>query len=197
MENLNVNMTMSKNEIERICKEKASIISNPNNRREQMKINALIDLQRPVTTCPEPYYEYTKDGTPYETLSSQITREVYKQLKQEVLLGLREYFTQYDMIMRGQSIIGVTSTSHATFVRDSIGLKPVDESKVSTEFSNPFAALKDDELEALAAYRDSKLLGDKSAVPGDNSIIVAPCEQVRELKPQVVEVKNEETSDTE
>lgn len=44
-------------------------------------------------------------------------------------------------------------TSAATFVRDTLGAKPVDESKMDMDVHNPYENLSDEELELLDNYR--------------------------------------------
>ena len=43
-------------------------------------------------------------------------------------------------------------------MRDTLGAKPVDESKWQGEISNPYESMTDDELEALQAYREKKAM---------------------------------------
>ena len=51
-----------------------------------------------------------------------------------------------------------TDTSAAVFIRDTLGAKPVDESKVDAQLSNPYEQLTDEELEMLRAAREKKML---------------------------------------
>jgi hypothetical protein len=51
-----------------------------------------------------------------------------------------------------------TDTSAAVFIRDTLGAKPVDETKVDAQLSNPYEQLTDEELEVLQAMREKKAL---------------------------------------
>ena len=64
--------------------------------------------------------------------------------------------TEIEMIMRCQILRARFDTAAAVFVRDTLGAKPVDESKVEATVSNPYETMTDDELEALAAYRERR-----------------------------------------
>lgn len=64
--------------------------------------------------------------------------------------------TEIEMIMRCQILRARFDTGAAVFVRDTLGAKPVDESKVEATVSNPYETMTDDELEALAAYRERR-----------------------------------------
>jgi len=72
--------------------------------------------------------------------------------------------TEIEMIMRCQILRARFDTGAAVFVRDTLGAKPVDESKVEATVSNPYESMTDDELEALAAYRESR---DRQTVTDD------------------------------
>lgn len=60
--------------------------------------------------------------------------------------------TELEMMIACQMIMARTNPSAFIAIRDSLGAKPVDESKVETTV-NQYEQLTDDELEALAAYR--------------------------------------------
>ena len=62
------------------------------------------------------------------------------------------------MILQCQLIRARYDTAAAQFVRDTLGAKPVDESKWQGEISNPYESMTDDELEALQAYREKKAM---------------------------------------
>ena len=65
------------------------------------------------------------------------------------------------MIMMCQMLRARYDTSAATFVRDTLGAKPVDESKQELSMSNPFEQLSDEELKLIAKHREAKLLSEK------------------------------------
>lgn len=63
--------------------------------------------------------------------------------------------TELEMIFHCQAARARFDTSAAVFVRDTVGAKPIDESKVSVGRSQ-YEEMSDDELEALLRYRNSK-----------------------------------------
>ena len=76
--------------------------------------------------------------------------------------------TELEMIFHCQAARARFDTSAAVFVRDTVGAKPVDESKVMVGHSQ-YEDMSDDELEALLRYRQSKHTYEGSADPADAS----------------------------
>ena len=66
--------------------------------------------------------------------------------------------TEIEMIMQCQMIKARTDTSAAIFVRDTLGAKPVDETKMDASVHNPYESLTDEELELIANARKQKEL---------------------------------------
>lgn len=64
--------------------------------------------------------------------------------------------TELEMIFHCQAARARFDTSAAVFVRDTVGAKPIDESKVTVGRSQ-YEEMSDDELEALLRYRNSKV----------------------------------------
>lgn len=79
--------------------------------------------------------------------------------------------TEIEMIMRCQILRARFDTGAAVFVRDTLGAKPVDESKVEATVSNPYESMTDDELEALAAYRERR---DRQTPTDDSGTVDTP-----------------------
>ena len=96
---------------------------------------------------------YDKDGN--ETFNSMLDRYTYESLKGDIdkLCKDGREPTQLEMIMQAQMIRARFDTSAATFVRDTLGAKPVDESKMDMDVRNPYENLSDEELELLNNYR--------------------------------------------
>ena len=88
----------------------------------------------------------TKDGA--------IESYTYRKLTEE-LKSLGRKPTELEMIFHCQAARARFDTSAAVFVRDTVGAKPVDESKVTVGRSQ-YEEMSDDELEALLRYRQSK-----------------------------------------
>ena len=81
------------------------------------------------------------------------------------------------MILHCQKVKARTETSAAVFIRDTLGAKPIDESKVDAQLSNPYEQLTDEELEALQAMREKKALEAANKelsepLPNNNEVVV-------------------------
>lgn len=152
------------NALDRTSKEMRNLFSDPKFSKQAWKAvgNAIINnpAKKPIAT-------YDKDGN--ETIASQIERYSYDKLKQDIdSLGKEEREpTELEMILHCQIVKARIDTSAAIFVRDTLGAKPVDESKVSAQVSNPYETLTDEELEALAAMREKKEQEQHEPVPED------------------------------
>lgn len=147
------------NKSEREFKEMMSVFTDPKTMRAAWRSVGAAILQNPAT---KPVIVYNKDGD--ETYGSQVENYTYQKLKQDIVaLGQPQREpTELEMIMGCQIIRARTDTAAATFVRDTLGAKPVDESKVE-QTVNAFEALSDEELELLAAHRAQI----EAAEPGD------------------------------
>lgn len=113
-------------------------------------------LQSPVSRMP---IDYDKDGNP--TLRSSLEDYSYRSLKRDIAAlckrdGTEEREpTELEMIMQCQIAKARFDTNAAIFVRDTLGAKPVDESKIDATLSNPYEDLTDEELALLAAHRQA------------------------------------------
>lgn len=143
----------------REMKEMQSVFSDPKTYREAWKAVGNALLQAPATKT---FCQVDKNGEP--TLASEIDQYSYLQLKQDLANiakakgeETREP-TQLEMILMCQMIRARYDTSAATFVRDTLGAKPVDESKNELSVNNPYESLSDEELELLAKHREAKAL---------------------------------------
>lgn len=77
--------------------------------------------------------------------------------------------TELEMIFHCQAARARFDTSAAVFVRDTVGAKPIDESKVTVGRSQ-YEEMSDDELEALLRYRQSKTYeGEATTAEADTS----------------------------
>lgn len=143
----------------REMKEMQSVFSDPKTYREAWKAvgNAIAN-----SPCTKPLQQFDKDGN--LTLASEIDQYSYDRLKRDIdnlckANGdpTREP-TELEMILACQMVRARYDTSAATFVRDTLGAKPVDESKNELSVSNPYESLSDEELELLAKHREAKAL---------------------------------------
>ena len=139
----------------RELREMQNLFADPKFSRQAWKaVGQAIAMQpaiKPITTVD-------KDGV--ETYNSQIENYSYTKLAADIrTLGkeTREP-TELEMILHCQMIKARTDTSAAIFIRDTLGAKPVDESKVDAQLSNPYEQLTDEELELIQAERERKAL---------------------------------------
>ena len=155
------------NKEERERKEIDNLLKDPKMYRKVWQSIGRLIAQRPATVLPT---IVDKDGN--ETLPSMLSNYGYKSLKHDIASLTRDDGepTELEMILACQMIKARTDTQAATFIRDTLGAKPVDESKAEVLTGNMFEQLSDDELEALAAYRQSKMGPDGAA----NDNIVEP-----------------------
>lgn len=143
------------NKPERDSKEMYNVFGDPKYSRQAWRAVGNAILQNP---CSKLGPQYDKDGN--KTLQSQIDSYTYEKLKKDIEnISEKDRHnrepTELEMIMAGQIVKARWDTSAAVFVRDTLGAKPVDESKVDTTVNN-FESLTDEELEVLAAFRASK-----------------------------------------
>lgn len=101
---------------------------------------------------PEPFLD--KDGN--ETFNSTLERYSYEQLANDIKELAKEDRapTEIEMILKCQMVKARTDTSAAVFIRDTLGAKPVDESKVDANVHNPYESMTDEELELIAKHRE-------------------------------------------
>lgn len=123
-------------------------------RQAMQSIGRAIAMQ-PAT---RPIESLDKEGN--LTANSKIEAYSYNKLAQDIHSlysgsGDREP-TELEMMLHCQIVKARTDTAAATFIRDTIGAKPVDESKITASVTNPYEQLTDEELELIAARRDAK-----------------------------------------
>lgn len=143
---------MSNNRTE---KEMMSLFKDPKFQRQAWKHVGMAILQNPATRAP---MQTDKDGE--ETLQSAIERYSYDKLSHDLKqLGEQNREpTELEMILQCQIMRARFDTGAAIFVRDTLGAKPIDESKVQAEVSNPYEQLSDEELELIAERRKAAQL---------------------------------------
>lgn len=142
----------------RTIKEMQSLFADPKYYRQAWKAVGNAILQNPATRAPE---QYDKDGNP--TLQSEIERYCWDKLSRDLqTLGEEGRApTELEMILACQTMRARFDTQAAIFVRDTLGAKPVDETKLDAQVSNPYESLSDEELELIAERRKAKMLENK------------------------------------
>lgn len=135
--------------------EMKNLFSDPKFSRQAWKSVGIAIAMQPAV---KPIQVLDKDGN--ETFNSQVESYSYNKLAKDIksLQCEDREPTELEMILHCQMVKARTDTSAAVFIRDTLGAKPIDESKVDAQLSNPYEQLTDEELEALQAMREKKAL---------------------------------------
>lgn len=143
----------------RTDKEMMSLFKDPKFSRQAWRSVGLAILQNPAQRAPA---QFDKDGN--QTLQSEIENYSWNKLSNDLkTLGEEDRApTELEMILQCQIMRARFDTSAAVFVRDTLGAKPVDESKIDAQVSNPYEQLSDEELELIAKAREAKMLEAKT-----------------------------------
>lgn len=160
-------MADSPNKSDRERKEMLTLFANPKTSREAWRNVGAAILQNPARLRPETVDKY---GNP--DLNSLIEQYSYNKLKADIAtLGDKDREpTELEMIMMCQMVKARTDTQAAIFVRDTLGAKPVDESKMDATLSaNPYEQMTDEELELLAEHRAKKAAEAEAAIIDDQT----------------------------
>lgn len=149
------------NKEDRMLKETLSHFADPRYSRKAWGSVAWKILNAPAA---RPGTVLDKNGE--ETLDSRIANYSYKQLSEDLAAieradGEHREPTELDMILACQIQHARHNTNAATFIRDTVGAKPIDESKLQAEVTNSYETLSDEELELLAKLREGKLKVEK------------------------------------
>lgn len=141
------------NKDERARKEMQNLFNDPKFARKAWQHVGHAIANSPAS---KPFVTHDKEGNP--TLQSEIESYSYVQLHKDLeSLGITDRApTELEMILKCQMIRARHDTSAAIFVRDTIGAKPVDETKLDAQVTNPYESLTDEELEMLATMRAKK-----------------------------------------
>lgn len=134
-------------------KELENLFRDPKYCKQAWKSVGQAILLQPATK-PTPFLD--KDGN--ETFNSTLERYSYEQLANDIKELAKEDRapTEIEMIMKCQMVKARVDTSAAVFIRDTLGAKPVDESKVDASVHNPFESMTDEELELIAKHREEQ-----------------------------------------
>lgn len=151
------------NKISRNTLEMINLFEDPKFSRKAWKSIGAMIANRPAAKIPT---IVDKDGN--QTFGSQIEQYSYNKLCEDIkeICSDRTEPTELEMILQCQFVKARFDTQAATFVRDTIGGKPVDETKMDMQVNNPYEQLSDEELELLAEHRKAKQLQEPAS--GDN-----------------------------
>ena len=105
-----------------------------------------------MNPAKKPLERTDKDGN--ETYESRLEKYTYEDLNRDLkaIQGKDREPTELEMILACQAVKARTDTSAAVFIRDTLGAKPVDESKNDVTV-NAYDTLSDEELELIAELR--------------------------------------------
>lgn len=176
---------------DRKTKEMQSLFADPRFSRQAWQSVGRAILERPAT---RPIVVTDKEGN--ETLGSQIERYTYSSLAEDIatLQHTDRKPTELEMIIGCQILKARTDTSAAIFVRDTLGAKPVDESKMDHTLHSEYEQLSDEELELLAAHRDKNKLEPSTEQPAletSSPAATVPCTPLANAEPIAIEVTDE------
>lgn len=131
-------------------KELENLFADPKYCRQAWKAVGQAILMSPAV---KPIPQTDKDGN--ETFNYTLEKYSYQALKRDINeLGKENREpTELEMILSCQAVKARYDTSAATFIRDTLGAKPVDETKLDAQVNNPYESLTDEELAILAAHR--------------------------------------------
>lgn len=130
-----------------------TLFKNPKHARSMWADNIIKRYAKPAL---EPIAIYDKDGN--LTPTSQIELAVWKHLKRELEeMGVDRLPTEGEMMDACQQYYARHNAAAYTARRDSMGAKPVDETKQNVSVNNPLEDLSDEELlvmqKALEDYK--------------------------------------------
>lgn len=134
-------------------KELENLFADPKYCRQAWKAIGQAILMSPAV---KPIPATDKDGN--ETFNYTLEKYTYNALKRDIdTLGSENREpTELEMILSCQAIKARYDTSAAVFIRDTLGAKPVDETKLDAQVNNPYESLTDEELMMLQAMREKK-----------------------------------------
>ena len=132
-------------------KELENLFADPKYSRQAWKAVGQAILMSPAV---KPIQVVDKDGN--ETFNSTLDRYTYNALKRDIdELGKENREpTELEMILSCQAVKARYDTAAATFIRDTLGAKPIDETKLDAQVNNPYESLTDEELAILSAHRE-------------------------------------------
>lgn len=177
MSNTNDITILPQNAIERQRAEMAAILSNQKLAKNAARSKALAMLYTPMER-PKERYIIAKDGTPVQTEESIREQEAWDRCK--ILCKEDQLPTMWDVMNNGQAFAGITNSANYVAIRDTAGLKPIDETKMTLIPENPYADMTDEELriaktiQMMSEEEKAKILN----MTGPASSSPQPAEQV-------------------
>lgn len=131
-------------EKERQAKELAMLLGNERNAKNAARSITLRSLYYPMNR-PSPRYTFNKNGDQIQTEESIKQQEAWDRCKARCKPDQNP--TMWDVMNEGQAFEAITNSNSFVVVRDTAGLKPIDESKMILQPENPFANMTVEQLE--------------------------------------------------
>ena len=146
-------------------KELENLFADPKYSRQAWKAVGQAILMSPAT---KPIPSQDKEGN--DTFAYTLEKYSYEALKRDIdSLGTEKREpTELEMILSCQAVKARYDTSAAVFIRDTLGAKPIDETKLDAQVNNPYESLTDEELEMLAVMRNKRQETDDVQLQIDN-----------------------------
>ena len=147
---------MSINEQERVLMEQMSMYADPKYSRKAAQVTTLSSLYAPMSTKPKPLFNTirTRDGEYEEETKESI---LASQAWDELVARLGRNPTKWELINETRSLAAVYDTQSATYIRDTAGFKPIDESKSEQNIKvSPLKEYSEEELEKIIVEESQK-----------------------------------------
>jgi len=141
---LNMDEVTVVTEKERQAKELAMLLGNERNAKNAARSITLKSLYYPMDR-PNPRYTFNKNGDQIQTEESIKQQEAWDRCKARCKPDQNP--TMWDVMNEGQAFEAITNSNSFVVVRDTAGLKPIDESKMILQPENPFANMSMEQLE--------------------------------------------------
>lgn len=157
------------NKEERDKKEMKSLFEDPKFSRKAWRAVGMAIAASPAQRVFLP----DEDGN-YASINAAIENYSYTKLKEDIAsLGKEDREpTEMELIMQCHAVKSRVDVASAVFFRDTVGAKPIDESKVDQNVTNQYEQMTDEELECLLAFREAKKLEDAK-----NGVLVEQLEE--------------------
>ena len=144
-----------------------TMFKNPKHARAMWAQNVIDRYAKPAL---EPIKIYDKDGN--LTPTSQIELAVWSHLKQELeMAGYDRLPTEGEMMEACQQYYSRHNASSYTARRDSMGAKPIDETKQNLTMNNPLEDLSDEELIVMQKALEEHRSGQKALASGEKEVV--------------------------
>lgn len=131
---------------DRQSQELAMLLGNEHRMKNYARSVALNSLYHPVER-PRARYSFNKNGDQIQTEESIKQQEAWDRCKARC--HGEDLPTLWDVMMEGQAFEAITNSNNFVALRDTAGLKPIDESKMVVQPDNPLSNMSMEQLELL------------------------------------------------